>query len=261
MEALTALVNERLKLVFEWCSFNKLSLNASKCKYMLFTNKKIDSDPIILLDSLPIERVNEFKYLGVHLDDKLKFNKHVDHLCGILSRYCGMTFKLRGHLDLKSAKNTYYSCIYSAIKYCICTYGGLLQSTQRGNRLKSQQNRIVKNLFGNFVPQNTDIYKRLRILKIEDVHKLYIGIYMYKIMRLGECPTLRSNLDLRYPEHTYDTRSRNNLVLPFPRVDSLRISYKYQCNQIWNQIPDHIKGKNSLASFKRALTNKFLDMY
>ena len=123
LEALTALVNESLKLVFEWCSFNKLSLNASKCKYMLFTNKKVDSDPFILLDSLPIERVNKFKYLGVHLDDKLKFNKYVDHLCSILSRYCGMTFKLRGHLDLQSAKNTYYSCIHSAIKYCICTYG------------------------------------------------------------------------------------------------------------------------------------------
>ena len=258
---LTKQVNERLKVIFDWCTFNKLSLNASKCKYMLFTNKTIETDPVILLNQLPIERVTEYKYLGVYMDDKLKYERHIDYLCGKISKLCGMSLRLKGHLDLKAARNVYYSCVYSSLMYCIGVFGGVLQCTQRGNRLKSLQDRVVKNLFSAFIGPNLDIYKTMKILKISDCHKLAIGIYMYKVVRLNECPTLQSNLDLSYPSHHYGTRNRNNLILPFPRVESLRINFKYQCSSIWNLIPDYIKQSISLSRFKKALIQYYISEY
>ena len=64
---------------------------------------------------------------------------------------------------------------------------------------------------------------------------------MYKVLKQNLCPTLQSNLELEYPIHQYNTRGRDNLVLPLPRVAALKINFKYQYNDIWNQIPDNIK--------------------
>ena len=261
LEELTRHVNRRLAVIYEWCASNKLSLNPAKCKFMLFTDKNVENDPIILLNASPVERVKNFKYLGVFIDEKLKYHAHLDHLCGKLSKLCGMTFRLKGHLDLKSAKNVYYSCIFSVLTYCICTYGGVLQCTQRGNRLKSLHDRCVRNLFECYVPAGKNIYQTMKILKVEDVHKLYMGIYMYRILRLSEYPTMQNNLSLHYPDHVYDTRSRNNLVLPLPRVETIRINYKYQANHIWNEIPVPIKSLNSLGLFKKFLTDFFSNKY
>ena len=74
LSSLTDQVNERLAVVFDWCCYNKLSLNPSKCSYMLFANKIVIDDPVICLDSNHINRAKEFKYLGIYLDDGLKYH-------------------------------------------------------------------------------------------------------------------------------------------------------------------------------------------
>ena len=137
LESLTNHVNNRLKTVFDWCCANKLCINPSKCNYMLFTTKLVDVPPQISLDGATIDKTTSFKYLGVLLDENLKYNEHLEYLCGRLSRICGMTFRIKYHLNLRSAKNMYFSMIYSVVTYCICIYGGVLQCTQRGSRLIS----------------------------------------------------------------------------------------------------------------------------
>ena len=54
----------------------------------------------------------------------------------------------------------------------------------------------------------------------EDVHRLCMGVYMYKILRMNLYPSLLVYLGLEYPEHTYSTysptRARNDPRLPLP---------------------------------------------
>ena len=73
-------VNFMLEKLVDWCRFNKMALNPTKCEFMLFTNKHILNEPIIKLSGQVLSRVNSFKYLGIYVDDKLKFDHHVDHL-------------------------------------------------------------------------------------------------------------------------------------------------------------------------------------
>ena len=101
----------------------------------------------------------------------------------------------------------------------------------------------------------------MKLLKLPDIHKLCIGIYMFKIVRLNQCPTLQSNLILDYPSHQHDTRARGDLVLPSTRVDALRINYVYQCKDIWNKIPIEIKSCKTLNAFKKQFTAHLLNRY
>jgi hypothetical protein len=77
-------MNNVLLRLFEWCKFNKLALNISKTKSMLFTNRN-EMVPLIKINDLAIENVNSFKYLGVFFDPKLKFQAHIDYLNSRLS--------------------------------------------------------------------------------------------------------------------------------------------------------------------------------
>ena len=57
---------------------------------MLFTNKKVVIDPVIEMNGNLISRASEFKYLGIYLDDKLKYQKQIDTLCTKISKLCGI---------------------------------------------------------------------------------------------------------------------------------------------------------------------------
>ena len=101
----------------------------------------------------------------------------------------------------------------------------------------------------------------MKILKLADIHKLYVSVYMYKILKMNLFPTLQLNLDIQTAVHSYDTRHRDDFILPFPRVDALKINFKYQYVKIWNMIPENIKSCNSLGRFKRQLIDYFLSQY
>ena len=72
---------------------------------------------------------------------------------------------------------------------------------------------------------------------------------------------LLASLDLRIENHGHNTRSQQSYELPFPRVDAIRYSYKYQFIKIWNDIPQNIKGSNTVRRFKKDLISHFIDSY
>lgn len=85
-DILSATLTESAGQFQHWCQLNRLTLNLDKCKTMLFTNlskrrRKEFIDKIsIKVDNAPLPLVSEYKYLGVVLDDALRFVKHMNML-------------------------------------------------------------------------------------------------------------------------------------------------------------------------------------
>ena len=79
-----------MRNVLLWSDDNKLSVNLSKCKEIVFRRPsvKLDILPDLLAD---IERVSCAKLLGVFIDCRLKFTEHVDCVIKISNqRLCCM---------------------------------------------------------------------------------------------------------------------------------------------------------------------------
>ena len=69
-------INDELYCVQEWLNVNRLSLNVSKTKYMIFhpRQRKIDEFiPDIRINDSPIERVTDFNFLGLQIDQHLNW--------------------------------------------------------------------------------------------------------------------------------------------------------------------------------------------
>ena len=68
--------------ISSWVDNNHLSLNPAKCKTMLISRKRnLRYPPQFLLNKVPLEQVEAFKYLGVLISSDLSWSMHIDSIC------------------------------------------------------------------------------------------------------------------------------------------------------------------------------------
>ena len=95
---LQIIVNTELSKLSVWFRANKLSLNVAKTNFMFFSYKPIPktSDHVqLFLDDYALERVSSTKFLGVFVDEKLKWNIHVNYVANKISKGLGMMGRVR----------------------------------------------------------------------------------------------------------------------------------------------------------------------
>ncbi len=74
-------LNKELSMINDWLKVNKLSLNVKKSKYMIFhTQKKNVQSLTLKIDNVVIERVAEFNFLGLTLDEHLTWKCHINKI-------------------------------------------------------------------------------------------------------------------------------------------------------------------------------------
>ena len=74
-QGLFARANSELKLYHQWFIDNQLTANMSKTKYMVF-GSEVPSDLKLQISSITLERVSQFKLVGVYLNDHLNWSSH-----------------------------------------------------------------------------------------------------------------------------------------------------------------------------------------
>ncbi|KAJ4438447.1 hypothetical protein ANN_14392 [Periplaneta americana] len=74
--------NLDLKKIKKWARENKMHFNEKKSKTLLISRKRSGDDKTlnIYLNNKRLEQVSELKYLGIYLDTRFNFDKHVDYI-------------------------------------------------------------------------------------------------------------------------------------------------------------------------------------
>ena len=128
------IINEELCKIYEWLNINKLLLNKSKTKYMVFhmPNKRIEA-LTLKIDYVYIEKVDELNCLGLTLDTTLNWRKHTE-----CSKTIGVLNRLKCVLPLDIKVLLYNTLILSHINYCIMIWG------YQRNRITSIQKTLCE---------------------------------------------------------------------------------------------------------------------
>ena len=110
--------NQDLQHVCSWLQANKFSINALKSKYMIIGSPYNLSHenyiPDIKILGKSVERVNEFDWLGVTVDDKLNWSRHIEKLYRKLSSAL-FSIKQVKFLPKSSLVTTYRSLVESSL--------------------------------------------------------------------------------------------------------------------------------------------------
>ena len=114
-------------------------MNETKLTHLIFNYNTIDNSlPDVVMGQTKIPRADSTKFLGIVLDEKLKWDKHVQHISNKISKLCGLIYLMRKSLNLDAMKCIYYSLAYSHIIYCISVWGGCY--ARHANQLKYDVN-------------------------------------------------------------------------------------------------------------------------
>ena len=79
-------VNNELENIVDWMRSNKLSLNFTKTEFLLITKAKRKKSFEIKINGHAIQPSSYAKYLGVYIDEKLTWKKHVNTVCSKIGK-------------------------------------------------------------------------------------------------------------------------------------------------------------------------------
>jgi len=110
--------NSDLAKIENWARENKMQFE-SKSKVMLITRKR-RHDINIYLNNRRLKQVTDMKYLGIHFDSRLTFQKHIEHIAEksrTLIYMLSKTAKLGWGLGHKSPKTVHEGALVPLMTY------------------------------------------------------------------------------------------------------------------------------------------------
>ena len=124
---ISRMINAELTKISDWLVVNKLSLNASKTKFMVFHNYQrtlAENDiPQLMINNTIIEKVNEFNFLGLTINEFLNWRSHSAKITNKISRTLGVMNRLKRYLPFSAMKLMYDSFVLSHLQFGISCWG------------------------------------------------------------------------------------------------------------------------------------------
>jgi len=205
----------------------------------------------VILHTVNIERVLQFKFLGCIIDSKLSWCKHVEHVLMQNNKVIALLKMCHSYLPNFMKSVIYKSLFLSHLRYCILVWGSTYKSYL--SRIESQHRkaiRLVYNLGYFDDPSNVMYINNIRTFEL--LHKFVSLCYFYE--------HFRPNCVCHVPEFTkyiiqrkigLTTRhSFNAITVPSVRLTMFKHLFIYHVIKLWNSLPESVQNVGTLKEFK-----------
>ena len=126
LDELSDLLNIELDKLSIWLAPNKLTLNIDTSHFVIFNRTRLKQNNVnISLCDISLNRVNLTKFLGVFIDDKISFSRHISYIKNTISKGMGIFIKARKYMNRKSLLDLYHAFVYPYLTYCIEVWGNM----------------------------------------------------------------------------------------------------------------------------------------
>ena len=127
-----------MNILQRWAEKHKLNFSPSKTKLMLFSRRRQLIKPSFKIGEVEVSWVDDHKYLGMHLDYKLNWNKHIQEMLKKATYTLARCRMLIGrHWGLNPRV---MSWLYTAVVRPITSYGAVLWAK------KLEENKVILDL-------------------------------------------------------------------------------------------------------------------
>lgn len=242
-----------IRKINNWMYNNDMSFNASKTKYILFKTQRQDTYdlPAILINNVEIQQTDQMKYLGLIIDEHLSWKPHISYLKKLLKPYLYVLKQTRYLMHVNTKKSLYFSYIHSHLSYMTALWG-YANLTELEN-LQILQNKAIRNIF----------WMEYRTMTTNDIMKVNKILNVYQLVQFNSLDLIhklkhnliKNNIDLPTFKniHGYETRGRNDFIIPRTRGNILYNSCLAKGLSSYNLLPSHIKQELNVKKFKQSL--------
>jgi hypothetical protein len=250
----TTTLEQKVQVIFSkaksWLDDNELVLNVNKTEIIQFQNIRSKDEKIdcINIENVNISLTNTVKFLGVFIDDELRFNHHVSFICKKLSSVIFALGELRHETEINCLLTLYFANFHSILKYGIVCWGNSIDS----NRVFLLQKRAIRTML---FKKRTDSCKSLFQL---------LGILPFPCVYIYECALFVKRHESRFREHEvnhkYITRNRDlNIAPKYCKLEMYRKGPFMSCVRIYNHLSMELKSTRSLKLFSKKLKDFLLN--
>ena len=267
---MSKILSKELEIIYDWFCANKLLLNAGKTKLIIFKSRKcrVEADPpAIYLNGIEIKQVPHENFLGLQLDQTVKWYEHTNKVANCISRKIGMMRKVKNFVTNDTLKLLYNSFIQPHLLYGIALWGGTFDKGL--SRLTTMQKKAIRLITGaNRMYHCEPRQKKLGLLKLNDLYKLQVNCLTYDCLK-GDAPEQFNTLFMRkrdcgssqtraQTENPDDIKLKISVLSPGPVMKS---SFSHVAPSFWNVLPNELKSCATKQEFRRRLKSHLLEPY
>jgi len=178
----TKIVQNHLDELQKWLQLWQIKVNESKCAHVTFTLRQ-DTCPPLQINNKVIPQCSDTKYLGMHLDRRLTWKKHIEaKVTQMKLKQSELNWLISKHSKLSL---TYKVLLYNSVIKPIWTYGlELWGSATPSNieKLHRAQSKILQQLVSApWYIKNANIYKDLQIPTVSEQIARHTQKYTLKL--------------------------------------------------------------------------------
>ncbi|XP_045464098.1 uncharacterized protein LOC123673565 isoform X2 [Harmonia axyridis] len=226
--------------ICDWFNRNELALNSSKTNIMVFRtkNSRVTPTGTINLNGNEVKPVHDMRFLGIHIDEFLDWNSHVEKT-GLRLSSIGYGIRVVSrHMDERTLKILYHANFESVLRYGI-VFWGCSSSIQLLFIIQKRTIRSIRHM--KFGATCRGVFRDMQIMTI-------YGLYIF------ECLMFFFRHQVEFSSnfgHGYNTRT-TNFIYPSHRLTSTEKGTYYMCIKLYNKLPSTCR-LSSLIKFKNAI--------
>lgn len=241
-----------------WFDENKLTLNLSKTKFIIFGNRSTDTDKKLMINGIELERVSEIKFLGVVIDNKLSWKPHINYIKTKISKSLAILNKAKDLLNKASLNMLYCSFILPYMTYCVEVWGNTYKTNT--HPIFILQKRAIRIIHKTAYREPTNpLFIKLKILKFKDLIDYKIIQIVFRAHNNQLPRNIQELFQLR--ENTYNFRGISMFSRPQIRTNTKLHCIPTQGVILWNSSNNDLKLCKNLLQLKYMFKKRILDGY
>ena len=249
-------LNEDLHLISKWAYSWKMSFNPDPSKQateIVFSKKQSNTQlPALTFNDNILTPSDSHKHLGMILDSKLNFKKHLSEKISKANKGIGIIRRLYKFLPRASLVNIYRAFVRPHLDYGDIIYDNSSNATF-SQMIESVQYNAALAITGAIHGSSRDkLYQELGFESLHDRRWFRKLCFYYKI-RHNLCPLYLTELLPIIKTSCYSLRLNRAPTVPNVRTERFKSTFFPSCSSNWNQLDPNIKNSSSIEIFKRAL--------
>ena len=252
VEELIKILEKESKTAIDWFKMNDMIVNPEKFQAMILSSDKKENKYDLNINNSLIPSETSVTLLGIQIDNKLNFAKHISANCRKASNQLNAISRIQNYLGKKEKKILINSFVYSNFNYCPLTWHFCSKSSQK--KIEKIQYRCLKMLTNDYCSDYKDLLQLTGnpTMEIRRIRTLVVEIFK----------TL-NNINPNFMKEIfhfspYNTHKRHNIFVHSRNTSSYGDeSLRALGPHIWNSLPESIKSTTSLFVLKKFIKNWF----
>ena len=243
--------------VFNWYMYNQLTLSIDKCNVMVINNDihKRVTDFQIKLGSKSLKQVSSMRYLGVIIDDKLKWNEHIAHITKRVNINNARLRRTKKTLSQSLRLKIHNAISVPIIDYASTVWGNFTQGiNDEICRIEHMSARAISSNYDFINTRGASLMTDLNMTTFKTRFQYNLSLLMFKAIH-GLVPDHIANMIIfTYEISNKQLRSFDNMNLYIqtkPECELFKNALLYSGPNQWNCLPLVIKEAQNVASFKK----------